>query len=58
MSSSSEFSRVKKVKAVRSRHVIYVNQTLEHDQVYAEDPDFDFVLNYICGHVPETTRIL
>ena len=50
--SSSEFKRVKKVKAVRRRHVIYVNQTLEHNQVYAEDADFDFVRDYIVSHCP------
>ena len=56
-SSSSAFRQVRKVKAVRRRQVIYVNQRLEHNQVYAEDADFDFVLNYICEHVPETAEI-
>ena len=57
-SSMSVFRDVRKVKAVRRRHVIYVNQVLEHNQVYAEDADFDFVLNYICEHVPKTAKII
>ena len=56
-SSFSRFRDIRKVKAVRRRHVIYVNQRLEHNQVYAEDADFDFVLNYIYDHVPEKDRI-
>ena len=41
------YSQVKKVVAKKSRHTIYLNETLEHGQVYAEDADFDFVLDYI-----------
>lgn len=41
------FERVKKVKAVRNRNVIYVNETLEHNQIYAENSDFDFVERFI-----------
>ena len=51
-SSTSEFKNVRKVKAVRRRHVIYVNQLLAHNQVYAQDEDFDFVRNYIVEHCP------
>lgn len=51
-SSTSEFQRVRKVKAVRRRQVIYVNQLLGHNQVYAEDADFDFVREFIVEHCP------
>jgi hypothetical protein len=51
-SSTSVFQHVRKVKAVRSRHVIYVNQVLGHNQVYAEEADFDFVRNFIVEHCP------
>lgn len=51
-SSSSVFEHVRKVKSVRRRHVIYVNQLLGHNQVYAGDADFDFVRNYILEHCP------
>ena len=46
-SSSSAFRQVRKVKVVRRRHVIYLNQMLEHNQVYAEEADFDFVEGFI-----------
>lgn len=48
----SEFPKVKEVKAIRRANVIKVNEMLGHNQVYAEDRDFDFVLNYICEHTP------
>ncbi len=54
-SSYSVFQNVRKVKAVRRRHVIYVNQLLGHNQVYAEDADFDFVRDYIVKHCPNAT---
>ena len=56
-SSTSEFARVKAVIAHRRRNVIKVNETLEHNQVYAADEDFDFVLNYICERVPDNIKI-
>ena len=49
-SSNSSFGSVTKVKSVRSRETIYVNQGLFHNQVYAEAPDFDFVRDYIIRH--------
>ncbi len=50
--STSVFADVRQVKANRAMHVIRVNQLLEHNQVYANDADFDFVLNYILDRVP------
>lgn len=50
--SASVFAYVRKVKAVKRRHVIYVNQLLGHNQVYAEPEDFDFVRNWIADHCP------
>ena len=44
---SSEFASVSSVRSDRPRHTIYVNQGLFHNQVYAEDADFDFVHSYI-----------
>ena len=43
----SDFSRVKKLKAIPRRNVIKVNAPLSKNQVYAEDGDFDFVLEFI-----------
>lgn len=50
-SMSSDFSKVRKVKAYRRRNLIKVNERLGHNQVYAEDVDFDFVYNFILSHV-------
>lgn len=47
-STTSVFVNVAKVKARRQRHVIYVNQLLNRNQVYAEDPDYEFVRSYIA----------
>ena len=55
--SVSEFSKVKAVKPDRAMHVIRVNETLEHNQIYADGEDFDFVLDFILAHVPEEDRI-
>ena len=56
-SSSSSFPHVRKVKAVRRRHVIYVNQLLNHNQVYAEAPDFDFVRDFIIRHCTNAKHV-
>ncbi len=56
-SSSSEFQHVRKVKSVRMRHVIYVNQLLGHNQVYAEDADYEFVREFIVAHCPNAKII-
>ena len=46
----SDFRKVRKVKANRAMHTIYVNELLWRNQVYAEDADFDFVLHFIKEH--------
>ena len=46
----TDFRVVRKVKAYRRRHLIKVNGLLEHNQVYADDEIFDFVLEYIKSH--------
>ena len=48
----SEFAKVRKVKAYPRRDLIKINERLEHNQVYADKEDFDFVLNYITERVP------
>jgi len=50
--SISSFEKVKKVKGSRMFHTIKVNELLEHNQVYAEEPDYDFVYNWIATHCP------
>ena len=41
------YDKIKKVVAKKSRNVIYMNETLEHGQIYADDADYDFVLDFI-----------
>ena len=49
----SDFARVKKIKAYPHKNVIMVNGRFVRNQVYVEDADFDFVLNYIIEHCPD-----
>lgn len=50
----TEFSRVRKVKAYPRRHLIKLNERMEHNQVYAAPEDYDFILNYIHRHIPDS----
>lgn len=49
-SSYSDFNKVQKIVAKPKRHVIYVNESLQHNQVYVAKADFDQVLAYITDH--------
>lgn len=49
-SSYSDFKKVKKIVAAPRRHVIYINESLEHNQVYVSKEDFDQVKSYIIAH--------
>jgi hypothetical protein len=44
------FADVKSVEFCPGRDLIKVNELLNKNQVYAEDEDFDFVLNFIRAH--------
>ena len=55
-STTSEFANVRRLKALRRRHTIKVNQLLNRNQVYAEEADFDFVWRYIVDHCPQAKR--
>ena len=46
----SQFNKVRRVKAYPVWHVIKLNGLLEHNQVYAEAEDFEFVKNFILSH--------
>ena len=52
-SSTSVFADVKEVKGVRQQHTIKINQMLNRNQIYADDPDYDFVWNFITGRCPQ-----
>ena len=48
-SSISSFEKVKSITVNEKRHVIYVNEKLSHNQVYAVPEDFIFVRDYIIN---------
>ena len=50
--SVSVFDKVRRVKPRRGQNPIKVNQSLERNQVYVPDEDFDFVLDFIRKHCP------
>ena len=49
---SSRLINVRRITAVRSKHLIKVHSLLKRNQVYVDDAGFDFVLNYLAGHCP------
>lgn len=53
---SSEFRVVKSVKVNRGRNVIYVNELLNKNQVYAYKEDFPFVERFILDHCVNAKR--
>ncbi|MBO4572719.1 MAG: hypothetical protein J5762_03010 [Clostridia bacterium] len=55
-SSYTDFSAVKKVKVIRPLLVIKLNERFEHNQVYANKEDFDFVLSYVISHCPNAKK--
>jgi hypothetical protein len=46
----SQFSKVKSIVVKEKRQVIYVNERLIHNQVYADPKHFAVVLDYILKH--------
>lgn len=48
-SSLSSFGKVKSITVNEKRHVIYVNEKLSHNQIYADSADFTFVRNTIIS---------
>jgi len=44
---STDFSKVKKVKAIRWMNTIKVNEPFGKNRVYVDNDDFDFVYNFI-----------
>ena len=51
--SVSEFDKVRRVKPSRWLRVIKVNQPFNHNQVYVQKEDFDFVYDFIKSHCPK-----
>lgn len=53
----TDFSRVRSIKVREKRNIIYVNEVLSRNQIYAEDGDFALVRDYIIQHCPKGIRI-
>ncbi len=53
----SEFSKVKKMKVLRGFHTIKLDALLSHNQIYAYDKDYDFVVEYIKTRIPNTAKV-
>lgn len=51
---SSDFSKVRSIKAYPRQAFIKVNSPLSKNQVYTDPEDFDFVLDYIKSHCSNT----
>ncbi|MBE0698688.1 MAG: hypothetical protein IH586_17355 [Anaerolineaceae bacterium] len=43
----SSFEKVKSITVNEKRHVIYVNEKLSRNQIYADTADFAFISDYI-----------
>lgn len=54
---TSEFSKVKKMKVLRGFHTIKLDALLNHNQIYAEGEDYDFVVEYIKARIPDTAKV-
>ena len=48
---ATEFSKVKRMRSFRALHTIKLDGLLNHNQIYAEPKDFDFVLEYISKRI-------
>ena len=50
---ATEFSKVKRMRVLRAFHTIKLDSLLNHNQIYAEPDDYDFVLDYISKRISE-----
>ena len=48
---ATEFSKVKRMRALKAFHTIKLDSLLNHNQIYAEPEDYDFVLDYISKRI-------
>ncbi len=48
---TTEFSKVKRMRSLRVFHAIKLDGLLNHNQIYVEPEDYDFVLEYISKRI-------
>lgn len=49
----SDFSKVKKIRIQKKKHVLYLDAPFNHNQIYVEQVDFDTVSAYIIAKCPQ-----
>ena len=52
---ATEFSKVKRMRVLKTFHTIKLDGLLNHNQIYVEPEDYDFVLEYISKRIPKST---
>ena len=48
---ATEFSKVRRMRSLRTFHTIKLDGLLNHNQIYAPSEDYDFVLDYISKRI-------
>ena len=51
---ATEFSKVKRMRVLKTFHTIKLDGLLNHNQIYVEPEDYDFVLEYISKRIPKS----
>lgn len=51
---ATEFGKVKRMRALKAFHTIKLDALLNHNQIYAEPEDYEFVLDYISKRIPKS----
>ena len=51
---ATEFSKVKRMRVLKTFHTIKLDGLLNHNQIYVETEDYDFVLEYISKRIPKS----
>lgn len=53
----THFKKVKSVKIRAKRNTIYLNESVTHNQIYADKEDFQFIRDHILKHCAKDIRI-
>ena len=51
---ATEFGKVNRMRVLRAFHTIKLDALLNHNQIYAEPEDYEFVLDYISKRIPKS----
>lgn len=53
----TSFKKVKSIKVNKKRNTIFLNESMTRNQIYAENVDFDFILNRILECCPKNVKV-